>query len=450
MADNQLEILIKFGLSKEKATEAVAEINKLKDSTKDFGKESSKAADTASAKFKDVKKSVDLVGGQLGVVGQLLKYVFNPGVLGAAALAKAIGSVWEAFWRFADGVKQSGINAAQGIGNVKQAMIELDIERAKADANFKAALDDFERQSKRKIEVINLEKEAVLQLLEARQKVDLAGAKTPEEEKAINERYDRLRQRTVSGATEKELAARATALNQKEALAKQRYREGYSMLGLGPQRVQLESKRLPGELASLDDEIAKTQQNIEQMSAIATVAGAAPYWNDPENYKAQRMAYKSEQEKLERLQLHRNKLRAREPLLARASTAFSASETLFGEVRTGRQDLAWARQDSTFRGLTSEHAAAIAGGHGPAADLVGSAAAGADAILGGGKASPDQAQAINKAAAVLGLMGQSNQAILSILSRMNDTIASFNNSVKSMEQRLETQIRVNNNRAHRP
>lgn len=412
--------------------------------------ESTKAGSRSNAGFKDAKKAAELLSAQLGPLGQVLRYVFNPGVLGAAVLAKAIGSVWEAFWKFADGVKQSGINAAQGIGNIKGALIELDIERAKADVNFKASLEEFERQSKRKIEVINLEKGAVLQLLEARQKVDLAGAKTPEEERAINERYDQLRRRTIAGASEKELAARQDELNQKESLGKQRYREGYSLLGIGPAKVQLESKRLPGELASLDADIAKAQQTIEQMSSIATPAGAFPYWNDRENYRTQREAYQSEKEKLESLQFLRNKLRAREPLLARASTAFNSSETLLKEVSTGRQQLAWDRQDANFTGINSEHAAAIAGARGPAADMVRGASAGADAILAGGKATPDQAEAINKAAAVLGLVGQSNQTILRILSRMNDTIASFNNSLNAFEQRLETQIRVNNNRNHRP
>jgi len=48
MPDNQLDILIKFGLSKEKATEAVNELKKIETATKETGKAGVKAATQAA------------------------------------------------------------------------------------------------------------------------------------------------------------------------------------------------------------------------------------------------------------------------------------------------------------------------------------------------------------------------------------------------------------------
>lgn len=436
MADQQFDILIKFGLSKEKATEAASELNKLEEAGKRAGNETAKATETANAKFKDAKKSVELLSAQLGPLGQVLRYVFNPAIVGAALLAKAVGEVWNAFWQFQAGIVQSGINAAKSIGDIKGAMLALDIERAKADANFKASLNDFERQTKRKIEVINLEKEAVLQLLEAREKVDLAGAKNPEEEKAIRERYANLRGRTTSQATEKELAAREASLNQMDAMGKQRYREGYAISGMSPEKVKLALARLPGELVSLNEQIAAKEKIVEEMSSIETPAGALPYWNDPENYKTQLNAYESERRSLDYMKGARITLQGRQLPLTRAATAYSAGEGLLSQVRTGREDLANARTDTAFKNQTNWRADGIAAGMGPAADVTALASSGADTLKAGGKVTREQAAAIAQATQILGLVGQSNQTILNVLSRMNDNQENFKRSLDEINRRV--------------
>lgn len=435
---NEFEILIKYGLDATKAKEAVAEMRKLEQAGKSSGNETAKAAESANAKFKDVKKSVELVGGELGRVGGVLRYIFNPAILGAAVLAKAIGAVSDAFQTFLGGLKQVGLNAAQSIGNIRQAMLDLEIDRAKADAGFKASAEDLERLGKRRIEVINLEKEAVLQLLDAREESDLASAETPEEQKAIKKRYDSARKDAQSAANAKELDAMEKTLNEKEALAQKRIREGYAASGgRSPDRVKLNLRKAPGELASLDEQIAAGEKAIQDLSSIETPAGAFPYWNDPENYKTQLQALASTRATQEKLKQQRKNIANSILPLESANTAYDAGINLMDEVRTGREDLFNRRSDTAFRDQTRWRADAIASGRGQAGELVSAAASGADAIRSGGKATEDQAKAIAQASQLLGIVGQGNEKIINILSRMNDTQDRFQNSLKELESRMK-------------
>lgn len=443
MADNQFDILIKFGLSKEKATEAGAELKKLEEQGKRAGTETAKGADQANTKFGDLKKSVNLVGGELGGVGQLLRYVFNPGILGAAVLAKSIGAVWEAFQTFMNGLKNSALNAGRSIGDIKQAMLDLDIERAKADVNFKTSMDDFERHSKRKIEVINLEKDAVIQLLEAREKSELAAAKNQAEQEAIKQRYGSARQTVTEQASAKEAASRASDIKELESKARNRFREGSAASGgRSPEQVKLALKKLPGELKSLDEQIAEQEKVFGELSSITTVAGAFPYWNDPENYKTQLQAFASSKSTLEKLRDARKRIADRQLPLTSAETAYNAADSLAEKIRTGREGLTNFQADSLYKNQTDWRASAIASGRGAASDLVSSAASGADAIKSGSKASEDQAKAIAQVTQLLGLTGQSNETILQLLSQMNDTQAKFQQSLNTIQQRTTTMHRT--------
>jgi len=440
MADNVYEIMIKFGLSKEKATEAANELKKLEEAGKRAGDETGKGAEEANIKFKDLKKTAGLLAHEVDGVGRVMKYIFNPGILGVAVLAKSIGSVWDAFKTFLQGLKDSAVNSAKSIGDIKQAMLELDIERAKADENFKTSMEDFERISARKIEVINLEKDAVLQLLGAREKSDLASAKSPEEQEAIKQRYASARSSAETQAIAKEAAARESALREKEAIAKRRFKEGASS-GLSPERVKLALKKMPGEIKSLDEQIAGSEAAVEQLKTITTPAGMLPYWNDPENYKTQFQAYKSEEDTLKRLKATRQKIAGRQVPLTSADTAYDDADTLMKQVRIGRDGLANFQTDSAFKQQTNFRVSAIESGHGAAGELVSSAAAGADALKAGGKATADQSKAIQQVTQLLNLTGQSNEMILNMLGRMNDNQSNFIQSLKTVEQRTKTMSR---------
>ena len=91
---------------------------------------------------------------------------------------------------------------------------------------------------------------------------------------------------------------------------------------------------------------------------------------------------------------------------------------------------------------TNMSVAGIEAGDPLGGNIISKAAAGADSILGGGRADAGQSAAINYLTKQLGLQGLSNKAVLQIMSRMNDTQENF---IKSLQQ-LEKKVNANNQR----
>jgi hypothetical protein len=430
-ADKQFDILIKYGLDKTKATEAVAEMRKVEAAAKQANTETTKGSEKATKTFGETNRAVQVLSGRLGQLGQVLQHVFNPALLGAAALGVAVRQVWNSFQTFLQGLKESGINAARSIGDIKGAILALDIERAKADANFKASVEDFDRATKRKIEVIGLEKAAVLELLAAREESDLASAGTPEERDAIKRRYASARGNIGAQATSQEIATQRAALDEKERMALARAAEGSRLSGgRTAERVALDLKNLPSSLKSLDESIAAQDEIIKKLEVITTPAGMLPYWNDPENFQAQLDAYKGAKVTRNALQRERDRVAGREVPLTQAASAYSAADALMAEVGLGREGLTNQSTDFAASERTRWQADAIRGGMGASAGLVANAAAGADAVMGGGRANADQAAAVAKLTQMLGLQNQNQATILQILGRMNDSEQSFQNALK--------------------
>ena len=432
MPDNILDILIRFGLDKTKANEAAAELRKVGEEAKRTHSTTAAEAEKAEIKTKDLHKANKLLSHELGIIGHYLRYVFNPGILGAAALASTVGKVSDAFFGFLKSLTESAANAVRGIGDIKQAMLELEIQQAKADVKFKESLAEFERQSKRKIELINLEKEAALQLLEAR-----SNGALPEDKQRLNQ----AKRGIESAATKQEIAARQSNLSELEKMARSRFAQGLRQSGgVGPDRAALDLANLPKESASLDEQIAASQKNVDEMKSITTWYGALPYYKDPEAYKAAVGAYQSEQATLAKLKLAKLNLGKRQIDLTRAGTSFQAADDLMGQVKSGRADLAAFTADAGAREQTGMQVGAYETGRGGLGELVAAGAAGADAIRGGGRATPQQASAINELVKLLNLQGQTNAQIVNTLSRMNNTQEAFNNSLRSLESRLQSQI----------
>jgi hypothetical protein len=172
MADNQLDILIKFGLSKEKATEAAGELKKIKEQTTETGKEGVKqeaAVEEATKKTfaskKQLKDILKQIGHEFPILGSLGRLAINPIALAAAGcvaaftlwrkrtdeLAQSLGGIEmpdvrssqveiinntaAAYGRLAEKMREVEINA-------KNARIELDNMKAgiKGNAEFMKAL----------------------------------------------------------------------------------------------------------------------------------------------------------------------------------------------------------------------------------------------------------------------------------------------------------------------
>lgn len=446
MADNTLDIMIRI-LTQQVGPEKAQEIfKKIKEESKAANQEMASGAEKAAIKNSDLKKSIQLVSGEFGALGKVLHFVFNPGILGAAALGMSIGKVKDGFMDFLNGLKRTAANAALGIGDIKAAMLELEVERAKADVNSKASMESFERNAKRRVELINLEKEAVTTLLNAREKAELAAvADSPESDsikEKISRRYGAARQRAGETASRKEIASRQQELRDLATMEQRATRAGMrGSGGRGPEATRLALKNLPDELKSLDEQIAEQTKANTEMSSITTVWGALPYWKDPTNYLASLAAYGSGLASLAALKRTRAKIAGRELPLTQASAAFSEAEGLRGKIGGGLSDIDALTADTTTRNRTGWQASAIEGGSGTAADLVMAGAGGADAIRGGGRATPGQAQAINQLAGLLGLQNQSAQTIINLISRLNDNQAWFANALKQVESKVNSNTR---------
>jgi hypothetical protein len=78
----------------------------------------------------------------------------------------------------------------------------------------------------------------------------------------------------------------------------------------------------------------------------------------------------------------------------------------------------------------------------PGAGMLLSAATGADAIRGGGRASPDESRAMNEAVRLLNLRGASEDQILKILGQLNDKEEYLLNALQRLESRTATMANV--------
>jgi hypothetical protein len=97
MADNQFDILIRFGLSKEKATEAIGELKKIEAQTKITGTEGVKqeAAVTEATKKtftskKELKDMVKQLGHEFPILGQIGRLAMNPIVAATTAVTASL------------------------------------------------------------------------------------------------------------------------------------------------------------------------------------------------------------------------------------------------------------------------------------------------------------------------------------------------------------------------
>ena len=100
MSDNVFEILIKFGLSKEKATEAVNELKKIQEQTKTTGKEGVKAEEAVDeatkktfASKKQLKDMVKQLGHEFPVLASVARAALNPIVISAGLIAASLAIV---------------------------------------------------------------------------------------------------------------------------------------------------------------------------------------------------------------------------------------------------------------------------------------------------------------------------------------------------------------------
>lgn len=116
MADNLIEILIKFGLDKSKAEEASRELRRLGETSAAAGKAGVKAAtehaeatEKSTKKIEGMNKAMNLLESKLGEFGQLAKFVMSPETLGVAALAVGLDQIFGHFQKIKEEAEAAGM-----------------------------------------------------------------------------------------------------------------------------------------------------------------------------------------------------------------------------------------------------------------------------------------------------------------------------------------------------
>ena len=127
MADNLVEILIKFGLDKSKATEAAAQIKDIQTASTEAGKagvkaatEQAEATEKGTRKIEGMHKAMNLLESKLGEFGHVVKFIMSPEALGVAALAIGLDKIFEHFKK----IKEEAEEAALKMQAMEQAKLD--------------------------------------------------------------------------------------------------------------------------------------------------------------------------------------------------------------------------------------------------------------------------------------------------------------------------------------
>lgn len=339
--------------------------------------------------------------------------------------------------------KQRDPNGAKGIGELKGAFEDLDKQRIAANERFKTDLAALDKATKKQIESIKAEQAALEELTAAREKSELAGAKTPEERSAISQRYSAFRRSASEGFAAREIAAREAgvgALNQQMTAEAQRAM-GLSG-GLNPQQVSAHLANLPALRKSLDELIEAKKKEIQDLEPgyWMTLGLMGRGATGADEMRAIDQAIANSRATLGKLQQTRAFYGTDfEKRLLGAQVADANVFSLQSRIGTENEAIGDLRNAFGGRRGLNLQLSAITAGQDAQGQMLLSAADGADAILGGGRATAAQSAAINQANRLLGLQDQSSQVLLQVLARINDREEWLINAMKEMDMRLKNQ-----------
>jgi len=448
MADNIFEILIKYGLDSTKATEAIREMNKLKAASADATKEIATGTEKAGFKTNELKKSVHLLSAEFGPLGKIAGFILNPMVAAVGALALAFRGMGQELSSWSAGINDAMAAAARGIGDLKGAFEDLDKQRIKSNENFKTDLENLDKATQKQITRIKEEQSALEELTAAREKAELAGAKTDEERSAISQRYSAFRSSTSADFAAKEIAAReggVAALNQ-QMLAEGHKASGLSG-GLSPDQVAAHLTNLPALRKSLDEQIEAKQKEIKDVEPgfWMTLGMMGHGKQGAEDLRTLHQAADNSRATLKKLQETRafygNDFEKR---LLGAQVADSNVLSLQKRIGTETEAIGDLRTSAGNRRSLNRQLSAIETGRDAEGQMLASASGGAKAILGGGAASAQEKAVIGQAAKALDLIGLPNQQILQMLSRVGDTQEKFLTALQRLDQKqAEISSRLN-------
>lgn len=435
MADNSVEILIKFGLDPAKAKEAVRELETLKQKSTEAHREGGRSAEEHEKKIGGLNKALNLLENQFGDIGRIVGFAFkHPIAAATAAAAIGLQQVREQAAKlqamFASMAESSGAALTNFNGSYREIMLAF----IKSNESFTDAQKKLEAQMDAATKKVEAQREASLSLLGARKALELAGATDEAGRKAIEDKYQKLEEETKLRSEQEQISLRELRIQTLKAEQTRQEAEAKRMLhGLSKEAAQVS-------LADLE-KTTLPKLRADQTSAAGELKAFDEALNSPVGQAALLKEFGSFQE----VQNARNSIVNRvyqsgrsvrsaenqQTNLTAGLAALAASGTLGGQISTAEAELGAMNTRVTGRA----QAAAIIGG-GKNAQTVFDAAMGARSIISGGQATPDQAEAINAARGIYGLQGQTNAQLLATLARILDTMEGFSRAIAVANQRL--------------
>ena len=389
------------------------------------------ATDKAFTSKQQLKAAIKQLGHEFPILGQLGRMALNPITLVVAGITGAF-VIWNArvreLQRSLEGIDldalekhKKGVDAiAQGWRDVAEAAMKAREAYNSADSVGERALKGINDEFNAKIKNAKTDQEkAVLEderdrRLAAQRQKNIEALKAESDAKMKQAESIKVASAEEDDATQRQLQSNK-AKAQKDLEERQQRRSDLADMeaglpGMNPvakQAAYYEFYKRYGNNASIADAYAMEDAGIAEAKDIIGRADA-----------------------FDKRRPERDRLRAyRGELIEGAKKSTAQAETLGLSEPSARASAAAASADRW-------------GAVGGVGGLVASAAAGADAIRGGGKATSDQANAINQLAAMLNLKNQNLDSILAILARMNDTDKMQADAIK----RIESQVNANNAR----
>lgn len=270
MADNLVEILLRFNLDKSQATTAAAEIRKLKTETAAASQAAVTGATAAGAATKDYTGKIELASkakkmllGQLGQFGNLVRFAFSPASLAAAALAITIGKLKKSFDDWQQQLSDMEQSNAEALSPTKEKLEEIRLKTIEANEEFQKYQKTVSEKSSEMEADIKAQFEALEKVLKAEEV--LALARSPDKEKTQAE-FEALR--GSLGVEQK----RAILLEKQRQLAEVVTRGGdafgrmqANLGGTTPERARFALKTLPDSIAAADRHLKNLETQLANM-----------------------------------------------------------------------------------------------------------------------------------------------------------------------------------------
>jgi len=284
MPDNEVDILIRFGLDASKARDAVSELRKIKSANDDASASAVKGSEAAGAASQEqskhvsgLHKAVGLLTHQFGELGRLAHFALtNPISFGVAAVAIGLHKINEKSAELQETLKNLAASSGHSFGDMSGTLRESLLAFIASNVTFKRTQEELQLSISETIKKIDAQKDATLTLLAAQKAVALSTAKNDQEKKSIEDRFSKLEESVKLRSSEAVLAQREKGLAADIAEQKKKQTEAQENLnGVSKESAEVELKNIPKQREDLlKDKAAVDAARKELQDLALSPAGA--------------------------------------------------------------------------------------------------------------------------------------------------------------------------------